>query len=86
MPGDYGVSATFNAADLSPYYDAEEDLPSLRSNSSLAGEDDGDHPTDQPKSKHVQLLSKEVDYLAAHSGHIPAGPIRNWPTFVTLVT
>ena len=86
LPGDYGVSATFNVADLSPYYDAEEDLPSLRSNSSLAGEDDGDHPTDQPKSKHVQMLSKEVDYLAAHLEHVPAGPSRHWPTFVTLVT
>ena len=39
LPGDYGVSATFNVADLSPYYDPNDDLPSLRSNSHQAGED-----------------------------------------------
>ena len=33
LPGEYGVSATFNVADLSPYYDPNDDLPSLRSNS-----------------------------------------------------
>jgi len=86
LPGDYGVSATFNVADLSPYYDAEDDLPSLRSNSFLAGEDDGDHPTDQPKSTHVQLSSKEANYLAACPEYTPVGPTRNRPSFVTLVS
>jgi len=38
LPGEYGVSATFNVADLSPYYDPSDDLPSLRSNSHQAGE------------------------------------------------
>jgi hypothetical protein len=41
LPGDYGVSATFNVSDLSPYYDQEDELPSLRANSTQEGEDDG---------------------------------------------
>jgi len=44
LPGDYGISATFNVADLRPYVDGSEEIPSLRSNSSQPGEDDGDHP------------------------------------------
>ena len=43
LPGDYGVSATFNVADLRPYFDEDEAIPSLRSNSNPPGEDDGDH-------------------------------------------
>ncbi|GJR59174.1 transposon ty3-I gag-pol polyprotein [Tanacetum coccineum] len=39
LPGEYNVSATFNVADLQPYYDLEEPLPSLRTNSSDEGED-----------------------------------------------
>jgi len=35
--GEYGVSATFNGADLRPYFDEEDELPSLRTNSSQAG-------------------------------------------------
>ena len=30
LPGDYGVSTIFNVADLSPYHDKDEGLPSLR--------------------------------------------------------
>ena len=33
LPRDYGVSTTFNVADLSPYYDEFQELPSLRANS-----------------------------------------------------
>ena len=43
LPGDYGVSATFNVADLGPYYDENDEISSLRSNSNLAEENDGDH-------------------------------------------
>ena len=49
LPGEYGVSATFNVADLSPYFDPSDDLPSLKTNSHQAGEDDGDQPTLKPK-------------------------------------
>jgi len=40
LPGDYGVSATFNVADLSPYFE-DGHLDNLRANSSQQGEDDG---------------------------------------------
>ena len=38
--GEYGVSATFNVADLSPYLE-DYHLSNLRANSPLQGEDDG---------------------------------------------
>jgi len=44
LPGDYGISATFNMADLRPYVDESEEIRSLRPNSSQPGEDDGNHP------------------------------------------
>ena len=43
LPSDYRVSATFNVADLSLYYNEDEEIPSLRSNSNQAGENDRDH-------------------------------------------
>jgi len=43
LPGDYGVSATFNVADLSPYLD-DNYLDDLRANSPSQGENDGSIP------------------------------------------
>jgi len=67
--GEYGVSSTFNVADLSPYYDPNDDIPSLRSNSHQAGEDDGDQPTKEPKDdekvKEVKKVAKEVKDIQA---------------------
>ncbi|KAJ0476442.1 hypothetical protein HanRHA438_Chr13g0593041 [Helianthus annuus] len=40
LPGGTDVSATFNVADLQPYYDLEEPIPSLRSNFFEDGGDD----------------------------------------------
>jgi len=40
--GEYVVSATFNVADLSPYYKDSQELPSLRANSNQEGGADGD--------------------------------------------
>jgi len=42
--GDYGLSASFNVADLRPYFDEEQEIQSLRSNSNQPGEGDSDHP------------------------------------------
>ena len=40
LPGEYGVSATFNVADLSPYFE-DDYLVNLRANSPQHGENDG---------------------------------------------
>jgi len=97
LPGDYGVSATFNVADLSPYYDPNEDLPSLRSNSHQAGEDDGDQvpiePTDQEGTKEVTKVTKEVKEVHTLVRNItntcldflPGSTMHN-PVFVRLIT
>jgi len=93
LPGDYGVSATFNVADLSPYYDEADDLPSLRSNSSQPGEDDGDHPKTHPKadqgktvSKQAQVLRKECEIMMDYADSDLSALNRNWPVFLTLVS
>jgi len=39
LPGEYGVSCTFNVADLKPYFD-DDNLENLRANSLQQGEDD----------------------------------------------
>ena len=53
LPSDYGVSATFNVADLSPY--EADDYPSdLRTKSSQQGEDDGGPSTSPSQVQMVQ--------------------------------
>jgi len=97
LPGEYGVSATFNVADLSPYYDEDEEILSLRSNSSQAGEDDGDHPTKDPKEaekvKEAQETTKDVNRIQTMVRNLlfqaqdilPNSPGKN-PVFVHLLT
>lgn len=50
LPGNYGVSATFNVADLQPYFDPDELIPSLRPNFFEEEEDDRNAPTHSPSS------------------------------------
>ena len=46
LPGDYGVSATFNVANhLRPYVDEDDEISSLRLNSTQPKEDDGNYPS-----------------------------------------
>ena len=64
LPGEFGVSATFNLANLSPYFNEHEEIPSLRSNSNQAGDNDGDHQDNESntteKVKEVQRSVKEI--------------------------
>jgi len=101
LPGDYGVSATFNVADLSPYFDGNY-LEDLRANSSSQWENDGGpslHASTSPtKSKGMlmesifQVLEMSTD--RAHHGQAVASPMgvfhsglkaSNLPSFVLLV-
>ena len=60
LPGDFEVSATFNVADLSPYY--PDTSPSdLRVKSFQQGEDDGILPSQDPVSyTHLTLPTKRI--------------------------
>jgi len=55
--GDYGVSATFNIADLSPY-DADDNLSDLKVKSSQQGENDGGPST---RSINVQMIQNNQE-------------------------
>jgi len=52
FPRDYGVFATFNVTNLSPYLE-DDTLDNLRENSLQQGKDDGDQGPSQSKSKGV---------------------------------
>jgi len=67
LPGDYGVSATFNVADLSAYQ-ADDYFANLRIKSSQQGEDDG-VPTNQdneegPTSPSRSFTNSKVQAMA----------------------
>ena len=75
LPRAYGVSTTFNVADLSPYL-VDDTLENLRANSSQRGEDDGDQamtnqshiPTvqaSQEKSPKAQGLTQMMKNMSA---------------------
>ncbi|KAM0066873.1 putative nucleotidyltransferase, Ribonuclease H [Helianthus debilis subsp. tardiflorus] len=76
LPGDSAVSATFNIADLQPYYDPADPLPSLRTNSFHDGEDD--RPTSPNLNKVV------VDVKTQLQGSDP-GESSTQVSWVTLV-
>ena len=96
LPGEYGVSATFNVADLSPYYDKDDQFPSLRSNSNQSEEYDGDHPLepsedqgthlrDPTNSKEVKEVHAMVQEAIKHASHMLPSTDRNWPGFASLI-
>ena len=65
LPGDYGVSATFNVADLHPY-EEDDHLANFRANSLQQGEDDGEPSMeltqgllDGPRRPHLAAKIKE---------------------------
>ena len=75
-----------NVADLSPYLDEEDELPSLRTNSSQVGEDDGDHPKALSMVKAAQGPNQVMVFsLALHDLSHP-GLSRKWSGFLTLVS
>ena len=97
LPGDYGVPATINEADLSPYYDEDEQFLSLRSNFNQSGEYDGDHPLepfrDQPASEEDSTSTKEIREVHALVQEVTNQPLHLlpssaeiWPNFINLLS
>ena len=93
MPGDYGVSATFNVANLKAYHE-DDHLTDLRIKSSQQGEDDGGpttidneegptSPTRFNSSSKVQVLAQVVEESLKQ-----AAGLKNQflPGFVHLIT
>ena len=62
LPGEYGVSCTFNVADLSPYFE-DDHLENLRSNSPKQGEDDASMRGQEGEQVECPIKSKEVQQL-----------------------
>ena len=92
LPGDYGVSCTFNVADLSPYFD-DEPLENLRSNSSQQGEDDAPLVAQGEQQGNHQSQPKEVQQVLVTIGELQSGAglfLLKWASksghLVTLVT
>jgi len=65
LPGDYGVSCTFNVADLKPYYE-DDHFENLRANSLLEGEDDAlmdgnrDHEEAKASNQDPKPMNQEL--------------------------
>ena len=65
LPGDYGVSCTFNIADLKPHYE-DDPLENLRANPLLEGEDDApmdrirDHEEAKTSNQNPKPLNQEL--------------------------
>jgi len=59
LPGTYGVSKTFNVADLSTYLE-DDALENLRENSLQQGENDGDQRPSRSKSKGVATVLQNL--------------------------
>jgi len=93
LPGDYGVSTTFNVANLRPYVDESEEILSLGSNFIQPGEDDGDHlaqplethtsaPNQSKESSLVKGVQELIRNLLNHSDSELDSSSGNWPGFV----
>ena len=62
LPGEYGVSSTFNVADLKPYLE-DDHLENLRANSSQQGENDAPME-EQQGERQSNLLKKDIKGVA----------------------
>jgi len=92
LPGDYGVLATFNVTDLSPY-EADDYLSDLRIKSSQQGENDGGPST---SSNNVQVVQKNQEtkckvtaishLMEKTQGDAPGFSSRFLPGFCYLIT
>jgi len=85
LPGDYGVSASFNVADLSPYLE-DDYLVNLRTNSSQPGENDGGPSPSLnliTRSKFKSKIQEWVNVLLAQPSELSVWAYGISPGFVT---
>ena len=85
LPGDYGVSASFNVADLSPYLE-DDYLVNLRTNSSQPGENDGGPSPSLSlitRSKFKSKIQEWVNVLLAQPSELSVWAYGVLPGFVT---
>jgi len=90
LPRDYGVSATFNVADLSPYFE-DDHLANLRANSPQQGEDDRGpymavslaHPNSLQRSKFKFKVRDWVKLFLVQQEVKSTWPNSESPDFVT---
>jgi len=90
--GAYGVLATFNVADLSPYFE-DDHLENLRTNSTQQGEDDGGpsmvmslaHPNNPQRSNYKSKIKEWVKSLSVEQAEMPAWAYSKSLDFVTLL-
>ena len=78
LPGDYGVSAAFNTADLSPYHDEDEGLLSLRINSNYPRGEDEDHPL-EPLEDHQASIKELTSTNEIKEVHMLVQEVTNQP-------
>jgi len=92
LPGDYGVSATFNVADLSPYLE-DDHLENLRANSPQQAEDDGGPSMGTDQEPHGMLgrsnfssnVKDKVQALLTQLPLLPGYSFMHKPGFVYLL-
>jgi len=77
LPGEYGVFTGFNFANLSPYLDEYDDLPSLRAHSFQVEGDDGAHSHVLPMIKDLQKACQELGINHAFQHSLQSGTSSN---------
>jgi len=91
LPGAYGLSVTFNVADISPYFE-DDHLANLRTNSPQQGEDAGGpsmavslaHPNNPQRSNYKSKVKERVKSFLVQQAKMPTWAYSKSLDFMTL--